>query len=171
MRIAPISFAVVLLCLGFCNLGVCVEAVGVQPLKQFAGDWETRLTGNPNARGTVEARWDQGKQLLTQEWSLEPDPGLLPRIAGTTVYSYDSTAKLYRSETTLRSGEKFNAEGEYDSAARTFTWTRKDPATGITSINKSTFPDDGIEDWSIARTNQDGKASATFAGKNTRRKP
>jgi hypothetical protein len=139
-------------------------------LKYYAGKWEVAVTDNASARGEASGQWILESRFLQQSWLLDFGTPDAPKLSGTTLMTYDPTKRVYRAWHYFSNGAFTEAEGTWDEASRTFTWTGRDTAKGTTIVTKASF-DGEIEKWSIVTTKDGGEPVSSFGGTNTRRKP
>ncbi len=142
----------------------------LETLKHFIGKWDVAVTENADVKGTATAQWIVDGRFLQQTWSIDIAGGDPSKISGTTLMTYDAKKRTFRSWQFLSTGSTIEGEGVWDAAARAFTWTVRDPASGNTVVSKTAFPEDGVEKWTIVTTNREGETKSSFGGTNTRRK-
>lgn len=140
----------------------------LQALSNYIGTWSNTIAGNPNAKGTTTAQWTLDGRFLQQTWTLDADPGVLPKLSCTTMMTYDTAKGVYRAWQFFSNGFSSTGEGKWDADARAFTWTVKDPNNGNITVTKVSFAQDGIESWSLTATNSQGKTVNSMSGKNTK---
>ena len=143
----------------------------LEALNHYVGTWSASITGNTNAKGTSTTQWTLDNRFVQTSWSRDPDPGVLPKLSGTTLMTYDAAKHVYRGWQFFSNGGFSSGEGIWDADSRTFTSTAKDANNGNTTITKASFAQDGVESWSIVTTTSDGKTVNTVSGKNTKQKP
>ena len=139
-------------------------------LKNYAGKWEVAVTDNASAKGEAAGQWILENRFLQQSWSLDFGTQDASKLSGTTLMTYDPTKRVYRAWHYFSNGTFAEAEGTWDDASRTFTWTGRDISKGTTIVTKASF-DGEIEKWSIVTTKDGGEQVSSFGGTNTRRKP
>jgi hypothetical protein len=139
-------------------------------LKLYAGKWDVAVTDNASVKGEASGQWILEGRFLQQSWSLETGTPDTPKLSGTTMMTYDSTKRVYKAWHYFSSGSFAEADGTWDEASRTFTWTGRDAAKGTTVVTKASFEGD-IEKWSIITTKSSGEQVSSFGGTNTLRKP
>jgi hypothetical protein len=127
----------------------------LQALNHYVGTWENTITGNPNAKGTATGQWTLDGRYLQQTWTLDADPGNIPKVSCTTMMTFDAAKGVYRAWQFFSNGGFSSGEGVWDADSLAFTWTTKD----------------GIETWSLTTTNSEGKSVMTVSGKNTKKNP
>jgi len=155
--------------------GPAKEIPELAQLSQFAGAWDIEVTVEPGdgskgstSKGTSTGEWILGGRFLQQSWTVEETEGF-PGLKGTTLRTYDPERKLYRSWTFHSSGYTQADRGTWDEKARTFTWTGRDRTRDLTTTTKSSFPEEGQEQWSIVTKDSEGKVVVEVTGKSTRR--
>jgi hypothetical protein len=156
--------------------GPCREVPELAALSGFVGKWDCRsqlkplegVTEGGTRTGTAEAEWIHGGRFLRQTWTIEP-AGTEPGLSGSAIMTYDPAKKAYRSWHFISNGGTRESPGTYDEKTKTMTWTARD-ANGIHIVTKSTFAEDGSENWTITVTDAKGKVVEDMKGKNTRRK-
>jgi len=142
----------------------------LDPLKLYAGKWDVAVTDNASVKGEASGQWILEGRFLQQSWSLDTETPDAPKLSGTTMMTYDSTKRVYRAWHYFSNGSFAEADGTWDGASRTFTWTGRDAAKGTTVVTKASFDGD-VEKWSIVTTKSSGEQVSSFGGTNTRRKP
>jgi hypothetical protein len=156
--------------------GPSPEVPELVALSGLVGKWDCRsqvkplesVTEGSTRTGTAEAEWIHGGRFLRQTWIIEP-AGTQPGLSGSAILTYDPEKKSYRSWHFLSNGGTRESPGTYDEKTKTMTWTARD-ANGIHIVTKSTFAEDGSENWTITVTDAKGKVVEDMKGKNTRRK-
>jgi hypothetical protein len=156
--------------------GPSADVPELQPLNLWAGTWDSELTVKPNAdlpkggkaKGTATAEWIHDGRFLRQTWAMDSADGI-PKMNGSTLMTYDTRKKTYRSWSFFSTGVASEAEGVWDAKARKMTWTSRDAESGQTTVTTATFGADGSETWSIVAKDRDGKVVNEVNGKNTRR--
>jgi hypothetical protein len=108
--------------------------------------------------------------FVQQNWTLDPDPGIRPKLCGLNLMTYDAGRHAYRAWQFLPNGTATEAVGVWDAAEHTFTWTARDASSGSTTVTKASFAKEGVESWSIVTTNRDGQVTMNVSGTNTRQK-
>jgi hypothetical protein len=145
-------------------------------LSGLIGKWDSRsetkriegVNDGGVLKGTAEGEWIHGGRFLRQTWTIEA-AGTVPWMSGSAVMTYDPAKKAYRSWHFVSNGSTSEGVGTYDKATKTMTWTARH-ANGFRTVTKSSFADDGAENWTIIVTDADGKVVEDMKGKNTRRK-
>jgi hypothetical protein len=127
----------------------------LQPLSQYAGNWEIELTiknaehpQGVKTTGSSVGEWIHGGRFLRQTWSVNAADGV-PAFNGSSIRTYDPRKNTYRTWSFDSAGETEESLGAWDPKARTLTWKVRENNSGGTTINTSTFPEDGKESWSI----------------------
>jgi hypothetical protein len=157
--------------------GPAKDAPELEALSHWVGTWDVVSTTKPNEgqpkeshdKGDATAQWIHDGWFVRQSWTVEPSGGR-PGFNGSAIMTYDVRKKVYRSWTFVSNGFTNEAEGAWDAKTRTMTWTTRDPESGLTRITTATFPEDGIEKWTIVGKDREGKVVFETTGKNTRRK-
>jgi hypothetical protein len=139
-------------------------------LKLYAGKWDVAVTDNATAKGEASGQWILEGRFLQQSWSLDAGTPDAAKLSGTTMMTYDTKKRVYRAWHYFSSGAFAEADGTWDEASRTFTWTGRDGTRGTTIVTKASFEGD-VEKWSIVTTKDSGEPVSSFGGTNTRRKP
>ena len=152
------------------------DVLELQPLSQYAGNWETELTikntENPQGvktTGSSVGEWIHGGRFLRQTWSVNAADGVLA-FNGSSIRTYDPRKKSYRTWNFDSTGNTEESQGAWNPKERTLTWKVAENNSGGITIIKSTFPEDGKESWSILVKDGDGEIVADVSGKSTRRK-
>lgn len=158
--------------------GPAGEVPELRVLGHYVGDWGDAMTIKPSGdfskgvkvEGTAKGEWTLGGRFLRQTWEMKAGDGL-PAMTGTTLMTFDPGRKAYRNWAFYSSGAAVESVGTWDEAAKTMTWTHRDPESGRTSVTKAAFAEEGVENWSIVEKDRAGAVVGEFIGKNTRRKP
>ena len=108
--------------------------------------------------------------FVEQSWTLDPDPGVRPKLCGLNWMTYDAGRHTYRARQFLSNGTVTEGDGAWNPETRTFTWTARDAKSGSTTVTKASFAKDGGENWSVVTTSREGKITMTVSGTNTRQK-
>ena len=174
--------ALVMLMCGFARSaddpsGPAKDIPELKVLSQYAGNWDGEMTVKPNPNqpkgaqttGPAVGEWIHDGRFLRQTWSSKAS-GAFPAMNGSTIMTYDPHKKTYRSWSFNSGGQMGESQGTWDAKTRTLTWTMRDDGGGGASVTKATFPEIGIESWSIIVKDRDGQVVADLSGKNTRRK-
>jgi hypothetical protein len=141
----------------------------LQHLSNYVGSWDVVITSK-NARyirGQATTKWILGSRYVQQTGSLAASDGSKD-MKVTTLMTYDPRKRAYRMWTFMSDGFASEAEGQWDSNARTMTSISHNE--GYTTKTTAHFPEDGIEKWEMVVTDQAGKAITRTSGTNTRRK-
>ena len=147
----------------------------LKPLDGYAGTWDITITiKNPDQAEGVErtgksvGKWLHNGRFLHQSWTInEADD--FPGANGSIMRTYDPRGNRYRSWHFDSAGMAEESEGSWDEETRTMTFTARENLAGGTTINKSTFHDDGRETWSILIKDRDGSTLAEVQGESVRR--
>ena len=152
--------------------GPTVDIPELLVLNRWAGNWDFSMQVKPNAalptggetKGTFTAQWTPDGRTLRQVWSLDLGKG--GTLTGINTLTYDSDSKRYQNVSTLSS---VTSEGVWDERLRTMTWTSDDPRSRTVTVSKSTFAEDGTDEWTTVT--KDGTGSVIFecSGKSTRK--
>jgi hypothetical protein len=145
-------------------------AAEVQALKNYVGKWDCTIAGNTTGKGSATTQWVMDGNFVQQDWTLDPDPGLRPKLRGLNLMTYDAAKHTYRAWQFLPNGTATEAVGVWNAETQTFTWTARDANTGSTTVTKASFAKEGVESWSIVTKNRDGQDIMTVSGTNTRKK-
>lgn len=143
------------------------------PLANWAGEWDTVMTARfggeapRDIKTSVHARWVLDGRFIEQYEEHTPAEKL---VSIKLFLTYDTDAKVYRSWIFFGFGAVGEATGKWDAATRTMTWTSKEQPDGKTTTTISSFPEDGVEVWSVVERDRAGDVVSEVRGKNTRRK-
>ena len=155
--------------------GLSSEIPELKVLNHYAGKWDGTMTFKPNgdekgtpSTGSSTGEWIHDGRFLRQTWSLKGSDAL-PAMNGSTIMTYDPQKKTYRSWNFTSTGQMAECQGAWDAKSKTMTWTMRDDGNGGASVTKASFPEDGVESWSILVKDGSGKVVADLNGKNTRR--
>ncbi len=140
------------------------------PLENYAGKWTGSLTGNSEARSSQTGQWTLDGHFLEVNWVLEPEPDGTSKLTGKTIMTFDVAKGVYRSWQYFSTGLFITAEGTWNKASRTFTWTAKNPENGDTIVTKAAFPTESAESWSIVGKDASGNETLSLSGNNAREK-
>jgi hypothetical protein len=152
---------------------LCATSLAETPAKEGEAHWkyigrrEITIAGNPKGDGVMLGEHVLEGRFVQQTWTIDTKEGASPRRHGRAMISYDAAQRVYRMWRFTSDGRPAAGEGVWDEAARTFTWTLKDPANGEATVVKSTFGKDGPESWEETTTSPDGTA-VTISGKTRR---
>lgn len=142
----------------------------------FVGQWDCQYELKPVPgiseggvrKGTASGEWILEGRFLRQEWTVEAK-GAEPSMSGSTLMTYDPMKQSYRIwGFNSTSAGSTTGEGTFDVTTKTLNWTSRDE-NGVTTTTKSSFDQDGAENWSIVVKGGDGQVYADLTGKNTRR--
>ena len=89
--------------------------------------------------------------------------------SGLTLMTFDSERGVYRYWSFLATGSVIENEGIWDAAERTFTWGHRLTDTDETVITKASFVEDGVQNWSIMKTDARGKVLREVSGRSHRK--
>ncbi len=140
----------------------------LQTLHRYAGQWEDEIAGKPGMKRSERGEWVLRGRFLRQSWTTEAGDGT-PTASGFTVMTFDPERGVYRHWSFLASGSVIENEGTWDPATRTFTWGHRVPDTAETVITTAAFVEEGMQDWSIVKTDARGKVVREVAGRSIRR--
>ncbi len=142
----------------------------LKALDRYVGSWDVEVTspGSPLTKGHSSTKWVLGGRFLQGTGELRSQDGSTV-VKVTTLMTFDTARKVYRSWTFMSDGSSFESEGTWKEATRELSSSsRKDSSTGgFTS--KSVFVEDGVENWNMEFKDDKGKVVSQIAGKNTRR--
>jgi hypothetical protein len=149
----------------------------LQVLNHWVGKWDGEMTVKPNAgspngiqaKGAVAAEWVLNGRFVQQTSTAEAGDGV-PAMKVTTLMTYDTRRRVYRSWMFFSSGAVTESDGRWDEKSRTMTSTSRDAESGGTGTITATFAADGTERWRIIEKDRDGKVVSEATGKNTPRK-
>lgn len=140
-------------------------------LERYVGSWDVEVTSPdaPLTKGHSSTTWVLGGRFLQGTGELRSQDGSTV-VKVTTLMTFDTVRKVYRSWTFMSDGSSFESEGTWQEPTRELnSSSRQDsPSGGFTS--KSVFAEDGVENWSMEFKDDKGKVVSQMTGKNTRRK-
>jgi hypothetical protein len=156
--------------------GPSPEVPELAALSGLIGQWDCKLEVKPLEgatkggvrEGNAKGEWIHNGRFLRQTWNMEA-AGAVPSMSGSAIMTYEPVKKTYRSWHFVSDGSTREGTGTFDEKTKTMTWTERD-SNGFRLVTKSSFPEPGIENWSITVTDVDGKVVDDLKGKNTRRK-
>ena len=148
--------------------GPAPEIPQLQLLDQYAGHWEDEIGGKPGMRRTETGEWILQGRFLRQCWSSENAEGD-QMASGMTLMTFDTERATYRSWSFLAAGSVIENEGVWDASDHTFTWRHHLPDTSETIVTKASFVDNGMQSWSIVKTDAEGKVVREVVGRSSRR--
>jgi hypothetical protein len=141
-----------------------------QPLDLYTGEWVGQLTGRKNSRVRVLCNWNKAGTEVRRDSRVDADPGGVSQpVISATVMRFDELTGKYHSQIVAAPGAKPSvAEGHYDPATRTFTWTAVNDLDGATMVTKATFPQDGVQEWTQTVRDRSGTVISQGGGRNVR---
>jgi hypothetical protein len=140
----------------------------LQVLQNYVGTWDVKVTGDEVASGVDTARWILGGRFLEQSGFVVSENGT-NRVEVTTLYTFDTTKKVYRSWSFLSTGNTSQAEMTWDARIKTMTSVTRPNADGVRSAITADFSESGKERWKFVFTDRAGKAVGEMSGVNTLR--
>lgn len=163
----------VTLCLASRSVVAAEEpAEGVPELKalsNYVGTWDVAIDSNGSgiSKGEAVAMWTLGGRFVEQSGTLKTANGKTA-LTMKTVMTYDERAKAYRSWSFFSNGMAFEAKGKWDPEKKTMTSNSQSDDTTITTT--ADFSKEGVEQWKIVTTNQNGGVVSELKGTNIRQK-
>jgi len=149
--------------------GPAKDVPELQVLQNYVGTWDVKVAGNELAKGEDTAHWILGGRFLEQSGFVVSENGT-NRVEITTLYTFDTTKKVYRSWSFLSTGTSSQAEMTWDARTKTMTSVTRPNADGGRSTITADFSESGKERWKFVFTDRDGKAVGEMSGVNTLRK-
>jgi hypothetical protein len=151
------------------NDGPSKDVPELQVLNHWVGSWDTVITSkeSPFTKGRATTKWILDGRFVQQSGSLATRDGS-KTMKVTTIMTYDPKRGAYRMWTFVSDGFASEAEGKWDSNARTMTSTSINE--GTTAKTTANFAEDGIEKWEIVVTDRNGMVVTRTSGTNTRLK-
>ena len=156
--------------------GPSAEVAELAPLNRWVGRWETRSTikppidaPGPTSKGTATGLWVMEGRFLKQDWVVDPGESS-PKVSGTTLMTYDTAKKTYRSWMFVSSGDVAEYQGTWNDASKTMTWTSKPSPEMVTVVIKASFREDSHESWTLVHKDPEGRVLFEMNGTNTRKK-
>ncbi len=149
------------------DAGPAKDVPELQVLQHYAGTWDVVME-NAASKNESTAKWILGGRLLEQSGVMHSPDG--PDIWVTTLFTFDTEAKKYRSWTFVSNGSTNQAEMTWDANAKTMTSVTQPDANGVRAKVTADFSTAGKERWKFIYTDRDGKQVGEMAGENTLRK-
>lgn len=149
--------------------GPAKDVPELKVLQNYVGTWDVKVAGDEVANGENTARWILGGRFLEQSGFIVFENGT-NRVEVTTLYTYDTTKKAYRSWSFLSTGNTSQADMTWDARTKTMTSVTRPNADGVRSTITADFSEPGKERWKFVFTDRDGKAVGEMSGVNTVRK-
>jgi hypothetical protein len=136
-------------------------------LDRYAGIWVEHVSGKPEVRRRDEGEWILDGRFLRQTWTSEAQEDA-PKASGMTLMTYDREQGVYRSWAFLATGSVIENEGSWDEPTKTMTWGHRVPETTEMVFTRVVFPDEATQEWSIVKTDGEGKILRELAGRSIR---
>lgn len=155
---------------------VCADEAGpakdvpeLQALQNYVGTWDVKIPGNEFSSGVDTAHWILGGRFLEQSGFIVSENGT-NRVEITTLYTFDTAKKSYRSWSFLSAGATSQADMTWDARTKTMTSVTRPNSDGVRSTITADFSETGKERWKFVFTDRSGKAVGEMSGVNTLRK-
>ena len=153
------------------------DAPELNVFRRLVGEWDVEMVvksgenlGNEQTvSGRISSDFILDGRYFQQEVELQA-VGDFPGAKHRTLFTFDKTQQTYRHWMFTSSGPMVEGTGSWNGDTKMFTWEAK-AEHGITSTSVSTFPEDGVEEWTVSVKSAEGITFLEFAGKTTRRKP
>ncbi len=139
----------------------------LQVLQHYAGTWDV-VMDNAAGKNESTAKWILGGRFLEQSGVMHSSDG--PDIWVTTLFTFDTEAKKYRSWTFVSNGSTNQAEMTWGANAKTMTSVTQPDANGVRAKVTADFSTAGKERWKFLYTDRDSQQVGEMAGVNTLRK-
>jgi len=136
-------------------------------LQHYAGTWDV-VMDNAAGKNEVTAKWILGGRFLEQSGVMRSPDG--PGIWVTTLFSFDTAHKKYRSWTFVSNGSTNQAEMTWDAKSKTMTSTIPPDANGVRATVTADFSTAGKERWHFRYNDRAGQQVGEMRGENTLRK-
>lgn len=169
----PVNQFLCALCLAFVPLTGQIASQGpskdvpeLAVLDHWVGKVESKRATPTAATGRSEAVWILDGRFVRQDWTIDA-VGDEPRFSGSTLMTYDSEKKCYKSWSFQSNGTILESEGDWDEAKRTLTWVSKPLVDGVTVHTVARFHPDKTEQWTIVVKSRDGETIYESTGENT----
>lgn len=150
------------------DTGPARDVPELQALQHYHGTWDVAVTDNEFSTGESTARWILGGRFLEQAGVMHSRDG--KEIGVTTLFTFDTNKKTYRSWTFFSTGSVSQAEMTWDAKSKTMTSVTRPNADGVRSTVTADFSEAGKERWKFVFTDRDGKTAGEMRGVNTLRK-
>jgi hypothetical protein len=125
------------------------------------------VSGKPEVRRRDEGEWVLDGRFLRQTWMSEAQEDA-PKASGFTLMTYDRERNIYRSWAFQAAGAVIENEGSWDAASNTMTWGHRASETTEMIFTRAVFPDEVTQEWSIVKTDGEGKILREIAGRSVR---
>ena len=151
--------------------GAFKNAPELEALHNYVGSWDVVVSSGPTPvfLGEATAEWILDGRYVQQTASLRAQDGK-PGFKFTTIMTYDSAKRVYRSWTFMTTGSRSESEGIWDAKSRTMVWTSHKDDAGNSSTTKADFSMAGIEKVKIVLTGPSGAVVSELNAENRRRK-
>ncbi|MBC8114370.1 MAG: DUF1579 family protein [Candidatus Saccharimonas sp.] len=150
------------------DAGPAKDVPELQALQHYHGTWDVAVTDNEFSTGESTARWILGGRFLEQAGVMHSKDG--KEIGVTTLFTFDTNKKTYRSWMFFSTGSVSQAEMTWDAKSKTMTSLTRPNADGVRSTVTADFSEASQERWKFVFTDRDGKAAGEMRGVNTLRK-
>jgi len=144
--------------------GPAKDVPELKVLQNYVGTWDVKVAGDEVANGENTARWILGGRFLEQSGFIVSENGT-NRVEVTTLYTYDTTKKAYRSWSFLSTGNTSQADMTWD--ARTKTMTSVEP-NEFKTTSQHGFPNSGKCDWKVLIQDTQGTTMFRMEGTSLR---
>ncbi|MBC7817403.1 MAG: hypothetical protein IAG10_10980, partial [Planctomycetaceae bacterium] len=128
------------------DTGPVKDVPELQILQNYVGAWDVEVTGNEFTKGEDTAHWILGGRFLEQSGFIVSDNGT-NRLEITTLFTFDTTKKTYRSWSFLSTGATSQADMTWDAKTKTMTSVTQPNANGVRSTITADFSETGKEHW------------------------
>jgi hypothetical protein len=125
------------------------------------------VSGKPEVRRRDEGEWVLDGRFLRQTWMSEAQEDA-PKASGFTLMTYDRERNIYRSWAFQAACAVIENEGSWDAASNTMTWGHRASETTEMIFTRAVFPDEVTQEWSIVKTDGEGKILREIAGRSVR---
>jgi hypothetical protein len=154
--------------------GPTKELPELQILNCYAGTWEVVAANHeapnmPVMKGKATSKWVLDGRFLEQTGVLQALGGGTA-IKVTTLMTYDTEKKSFRTWTFVSDGKATESEGKWDPATQTMTSVDCPSTKGQIVTTTVNFSEAGIQKWKMSITDPSGKIVSQMVGKNTRQK-
>lgn len=173
MKANRLTQAIAMVCvLGVFGMATVCEAQDsdvpeLKVLRHYVGEWDVKISEHEELNAVVKAKWILDGRFVQQTSTIKDASGDVVMVL-TTLMTYDTGKKTYRSWSFTSAGTTSEGVASWDEESKTMTTRGEEDDGGSTTIT-ATFAKDGEEHWSIATENVSGGAASVITGVNARR--
>ena len=147
------------------------EVPELKVLDRYIGYWDVEVTtpGLPFKKGHSSTKWVLGGRFIQGTGELQSQDGAIV-VKVTTLMTFDTAKKVYRSWTFMSDGSSFESEGTWKETSRELASASRKDSTSGGFTSTSVFAEDGVENWKLEFKDDKGKVVNEITGKNTRKR-